>query len=103
MWEITPDERTKYRAIYDSLSPGNDGKLSGDQVKPVLMKSNLDVARLGQIWCLSDIDQDGLLNEHEFTIAMHLTYKALAGAALPETLPSELLTRMCILNIKTET
>jgi len=68
------------------------GKLSGDQVKPVLMKSNLDVARLGQIWCLSDIDQDGLLNEYEFTIAMHLTYKALAGAVLPETLPSELLT-----------
>jgi len=93
MWEITPDERTKYRAIYESLSPSADtGKLSGDQVKPVLMKSNLDVARLGQIWCLSDIDQDGLLNEYEFTIAMHLTYKALAGAVLPETLPSELLT-----------
>ena len=89
MWEISPQEREKYKAIYDSLLP-ESGKLSGDKVKPVLMKSNLDVAKLGQIWCLSDIDQDGLLTEHEFTVAMHLTYKALAGTPLPDQLPVEL-------------
>ena len=57
------------------------------------MKSNLDVNKLGQIWVLSDIDQDGMLNEHEFTVAMHLTYKALAGTPLPDQLPLELQTR----------
>ena len=93
MWDITAAEKDKYRAIYESLQPAADGKLSGDQVKPVLMKSNLDVNKLGQIWVLSDIDQDGMLNEHEFTVAMHLTYKALAGTPLPDQLPLELQTR----------
>ena len=31
MWDISPAEKDKYRAIYESLQPA-DGKLSGDQV-----------------------------------------------------------------------
>ena len=83
------------------------------------MKSGLDMTKLGNIWIMSDLDQelykirvnkikpykyhtcmlllidynceqDGMLNLHEFTIAMHLTYGAVNGADLPSELPADL-------------
>jgi hypothetical protein len=39
-WAITPEEQLKYEAIFLSLNPIN-GKLSGEQCKPVLLNSQL--------------------------------------------------------------
>ncbi|OUC47643.1 glycosyltransferase, group 1 family protein [Trichinella nativa] len=71
-WCIQPDDRKKYEDIFYSLMPVN-GKLSGEQVKP--------------IWDLSDIDKDGHLDKHEMTLALHLVYRALENDPVPDVLP----------------
>ncbi|KAM5248976.1 epidermal growth factor receptor substrate 15 isoform 2-T2 [Ctenodactylus gundi] len=66
-WAIKSEDKAKYDAIFDSLSPVN-GFLSGDQVKPVLLNSKLPVEILGRVWELSDIDHDGMLDRDEFAV-----------------------------------
>ena len=39
---------------------------------------------------MSDIDKDGFLDQHEFIVSMHLTYKATNLTPLPSELPPEL-------------
>nr|CAH7760911.1 unnamed protein product [Callosobruchus chinensis] len=89
-WTIKPNEREKYEKLFDSLQPTN-GLIPGNKVKNVLMESKLPFDTLGKIWDLADQDKDGMLNRHEFIVAMHLVYKALEKYAIPNTLPPELL------------
>lgn len=42
-----------------------------------MMSSKLPTATLGKVWDLSDIDRDGFLDRYEFTVAMHLVFRAL--------------------------
>ncbi|XP_064476952.1 epidermal growth factor receptor substrate 15-like 1 [Ornithodoros turicata] len=88
-WSIKPLEHTKYVEMFNSLGPLS-GKLPGTKVKPVMMNSKLPVDVLGRIWDLSDVDQDGALDEDEFIVAMHLVYKALDNYTIPHALPPEL-------------
>ncbi|KRZ37909.1 Epidermal growth factor receptor substrate 15-like 1, partial [Trichinella pseudospiralis] len=85
-WCIQPDDRKKYEDIFCSLMPVN-GKLSGEQVKPVLFNSGLSKNLLRKIWDLSDIDKDGHLDKHEMTVALHLVYRALENDPVPDVLP----------------
>ena len=55
-----------------------------------MVGSKLAMPILGLIWDLSDVDRDGFLDRYEFTVAMHLVFRALQGDKLPETLPEEL-------------
>ncbi|XP_046744353.1 epidermal growth factor receptor substrate 15-like 1 isoform X1 [Diprion similis] len=89
-WSIKPSERTKYDQLFDSLQPAN-GYIPGNKVKGVLMDSKLPLDTLGKIWDLADMDKDGMLDRHEFVIAMHLVYKALEKYAIPNVLPPELM------------
>ncbi|XP_020281722.1 epidermal growth factor receptor substrate 15-like 1 isoform X3 [Pseudomyrmex gracilis] len=89
-WSITPTERAKYDQLFDSLQPAN-GYISGNKVKGVLMDSKLPLDTLGKIWDLADMDKDGMLDRHEFVVAMHLVYKALEKYAIPSVLPPELM------------
>ncbi|XP_050510062.1 epidermal growth factor receptor substrate 15-like 1 isoform X2 [Diabrotica virgifera virgifera] len=89
-WTIKPSEREKYDKLFDSLQPAN-GLIPGNKVKNVLMESKLPFDTLGKIWDLADQDKDGMLNRHEFVVAMHLVYKALEKYAIPNTLPPELI------------
>ncbi|XP_038269188.1 epidermal growth factor receptor substrate 15 isoform X2 [Dermochelys coriacea] len=89
-WAVKLEEKAKYDAIFDSLSPVN-GLLSGDKVKPVLLNSKLPVDVLGRVWELSDIDHDGMLDRDEFAVAMFLVYCALEKEPVPMSLPSALL------------
>jgi len=89
-WVVTATDKGKYDTLFDSLNPSN-GKLPGSKVREVLMNSTLPVETLGKIWELADIDQDGALDRHEFTVAMHLVYKVLDNYPLPISLPPELL------------
>ncbi|KAG8518953.1 Epidermal growth factor receptor substrate 15 [Galemys pyrenaicus] len=66
-WAVKSEDKAKYDAIFDSLSPVN-GFLSGDKVKPVLLNSKLPVDILGRVWELSDIDHDGMLDRDEFAV-----------------------------------
>ncbi|KAG7202414.1 hypothetical protein KM043_018729 [Ampulex compressa] len=89
-WAIKPSERAKYDQLFDSLQPAN-GYIPGNKVKGVLMDSKLPLDTLGKIWDLADMDQDGMLDRHEFVVAMHLVYKALEKYAIPSVLPPELM------------
>jgi len=86
---VKPEEKRKYDALFDQLQPVEE-KLPGDKVRQVMVGSKLAMPILGQIWDLSDVDRDGFLDRYEFTVAMHLVFRALQGDKLPETLPEEL-------------
>ncbi|XP_029686319.1 epidermal growth factor receptor substrate 15-like 1 isoform X4 [Takifugu rubripes] len=89
-WAIRLDEKGKFEGIFDSLSPVN-GLLSGDKVRPVLINSKLPLDVLGKIWDLSDIDKNGHLDKDEFTVAMHLVYRAMEKEPVPTSLPNSLI------------
>uniref|UniRef100_A0A2I3HUL6 Epidermal growth factor receptor substrate 15 n=1 Tax=Nomascus leucogenys TaxID=61853 RepID=A0A2I3HUL6_NOMLE len=89
LWAVKPEDKAKYDAIFDSLSPVN-GFLSGDKVKPVLLNSKLPVDILGRVWELSDIDHDGMLDRDEFAVVMFLVYCALEKEPVPMSLPPSL-------------
>ncbi|XP_026168461.1 epidermal growth factor receptor substrate 15-like 1 isoform X2 [Mastacembelus armatus] len=89
-WAIRPDEKGKFEGIFESLCPVN-GLLSGDKVKPVLINSKLPLDVLGKIWDLSDVDKDGHLDRDEFSVAMHLVYRAMEKEPVPATLPTSLI------------
>ncbi|MEQ2255766.1 hypothetical protein ILYODFUR_017356 [Ilyodon furcidens] len=89
-WAIRPDEKGKFEAIFESLSPVK-GLLSGDKVRPVLVNSKLPLDVLGKIWDLSDVDKDGHLDKDEFTVAMHLVYRTMESEPVPSSLPSSLI------------
>jgi hypothetical protein len=55
-----------------------------------MIGSKLAMPILGQIWDLSDTDKDGFLDLYEFTLAMHLIFRALQGDKMPPELPEEL-------------
>ncbi|KAI9474280.1 MAG: P-loop containing nucleoside triphosphate hydrolase protein [Benjaminiella poitrasii] len=90
-WHFESIDRHVYLPQFQSLGP-RDGKVSGTDVKPVLMKSGLPNDQLAQIWRLADIDNDGYMDIDEFCIAMHLI-KAVrtGGTQLPEKLPNTLM------------
>ncbi|XP_067108672.1 epidermal growth factor receptor substrate 15-like 1 isoform X1 [Osmerus mordax] len=89
-WAVRPEEKGKFDGIFDSLSPVN-GLLSGDKVKPVLINSKLPLDVLGRIWDLSDVDKDGQLDRDEFSVAMHLVYRAMENEPTPTALPASLI------------
>lgn len=72
-WSISPLEKAKYEQLFRSLEPIN-GYIPGNKVKGVLMDSKLPLETLGKIWDLADIDKDGKLNQHEFTIVSITPY-----------------------------
>ena len=55
-----------------------------------MMKSNLPSKVLGKIWKLADTDKDGMLDNDEFALAMHLIKTKVSGHDLPEELPRHL-------------
>uniref|UniRef100_UPI00358E2173 epidermal growth factor receptor substrate 15-like 1 isoform X2 n=1 Tax=Myxine glutinosa TaxID=7769 RepID=UPI00358E2173 len=85
-WAVKPDEKRKFDEIFNSLGPLS-GLLTGEQVRPVLLNSNLPLDLLGRVWDLSDIDRDGHLDKDEFAVAMHLVYRLLEKEPLPTSLP----------------
>ena len=89
MWTIGPTARCQFDRAFEKLS-GAMNKLPGTTVKPVFLKSGLSADQLHKIWDLSDVDEDGALDRHEFAIAMFLIHGVKAGTIkeLPERLPS---------------
>ena len=68
-----------------------DSSLRKINALQVMLNSKLPVDVLGQIWDMSDQDQDGALDMEEFVVAMHLVSKALIeNAPIPIALPPQL-------------
>lgn len=81
--------KPKYDEIFYSLSP-RDGKLSGTKVKEWMTTTLLPNSVLAHVWRLSDVDGDGMLDNEEFALAVHLIEGKLEGYWLPRELPSHL-------------
>lgn len=81
--------KPKYDEIFYNLSP-NEGKLSGTKVKEWMTSTLLPNSVLAHIWRLSDVDGDGMLDNEEFALAVHLIEGKLEGYWLPRELPSHL-------------
>jgi len=86
---VKPEEKRKYDALFDQLKPVG-GLLPGDKVRNVMLGSKMPMSMLGKIWDLADQDKDGQLDRYEFTVSMHLVYRALQGDMIPDQLPAEL-------------
>lgn len=56
-----------------------------------MVKSKLPNTVLSKIWKLADIDKDGMLDEDEFALAMHLINIKTDGNDLPTELPVHLI------------
>lgn len=87
-WVVTKD-KPKYDEIFYNLAP-NEGKLSGTKAKDWMVSTRLPNSVLGRIWKLSDVDRDGMLDDEEFALAIHLIEAKLEGHGLPGELPAHL-------------
>ena len=92
IWTIGPTARCTFDRAFEKLS-GTMHKLPGTTVKPIFLKSGLSADQLHKIWDLSDIDEDGALDRHEFAVAMFLIHGVKTGVFrdLPERLPTNLM------------
>ncbi|XP_073959054.1 putative achaete scute target 1 isoform X1 [Choristoneura fumiferana] len=86
---ICSREKPRYDSIFQGLNPV-DGKVTGAAAKTEMVKSKLPNSVLGKIWKLADIDKDGLLDDEEFALAMHLIQVKIDGHDLPPELPPHL-------------
>uniref|UniRef100_A0A4W6BQM9 Intersectin 1 n=1 Tax=Lates calcarifer TaxID=8187 RepID=A0A4W6BQM9_LATCA len=84
---ISVDERAKHDQQFHSLSPTAGGYITGDQAKNFFLQSGLPPPILAQIWALADMNSDGRMDIHEFSIAMKLIKLKLQGHPLPPALP----------------
>ena len=82
-FKIPTEEKKDYDKIFDSLDPEN-GLLSEEKVRFVLMGLKIEVSMLDKIWSLSDQDGDGCLDRYEWTVAFHLANKAMNGYPIPD-------------------
>jgi EH domain-containing protein 3/EH domain-containing protein 1 len=89
-WHFSSIDKNAHLPRFHQLGP-RDGKVSGADVKPVLVESGLMNDQLAQIWRLSDFDNDGYMDIDEFCIAVHLIKAVQNGAQLPEKLPATLM------------
>uniref|UniRef100_A0A8C2X5V6 Intersectin-1 n=1 Tax=Cyclopterus lumpus TaxID=8103 RepID=A0A8C2X5V6_CYCLU len=84
---ISVDERAKHDQQFLSLSPTAGGYITGDQARNFFLQSGLPPPILAQIWALADMNSDGRMDIHEFSIAMKLIKLKLQGHPLPPALP----------------
>ncbi|XP_006522998.1 intersectin-1 isoform X5 [Mus musculus] len=86
VWAITVEERAKHDQQFLSLKP-IAGFITGDQARNFFFQSGLPQPVLAQIWALADMNNDGRMDQVEFSIAMKLIKLKLQGYQLPSTLP----------------
>ncbi|CEG65464.1 hypothetical protein RMATCC62417_02251 [Rhizopus microsporus] len=89
-WKISPQDKARYREIFNAWEGSNTGFMSGDTAKDVFTQSQLPPRDLMKIWNLADSENRGSLDIDEFCIAMHLIYRKLNGFEIPNKLPPEL-------------
>ena len=92
-WLVYTSNREKFQEwcnIFESLNPIG-GRISGTIGKLALQKSGLSNSTLKIVWNLADVNEDGMLDCHEFCLAMYLIDLSLNGDIdLPTELPTHL-------------
>uniref|UniRef100_A0A8C4QS43 Epidermal growth factor receptor pathway substrate 15 like 1 n=1 Tax=Eptatretus burgeri TaxID=7764 RepID=A0A8C4QS43_EPTBU len=82
-------EKRKFDEIFNSLGPLS-GLLTGEQVRPVLLNSNLPLDLLGRVCCIFQKQLKLLQSQSNLESAMHLVYRLLEKEPLPTSLPHRL-------------
>ncbi|XP_066455113.1 intersectin-1 isoform X3 [Eleutherodactylus coqui] len=90
IWTITVEERAKHDQQFHGLQP-TSGYITGDQARNFFLQSGLHPPVLAQIWALADMNNDGRMDQLEFSIAMKLIKLKLQGYPLPTALPAAML------------
>ncbi|ENN74083.1 EH domain-containing protein 3 isoform X2 [Dendroctonus ponderosae] len=86
---IVNREKPRYDEVFNQLNPVG-GKVTGMAAKSEMVKSKLPNTVLSKVWKLADVDQDGMLDNDEFALAMHLINIKIEGNELPSELPDHL-------------
>lgn len=88
---LTCQDRSKFSKIFLGNNPQN-GALSGERVRDLLLKSRLPPATLSQIWDLADIQRRGVLDVGDFIVAMYLVQACMNRqlTSIPDFLPTEI-------------
>jgi len=85
-WAVSGTQKAAFDTKFYSLEL-QSGKASGQQVMSLMLQSQLSKEVLRSIWDLSDIDQDGAMDNEEFALCMYLIEMTKDGVKLPPTLP----------------
>jgi hypothetical protein len=89
-WKISPEDKQRYREVFQAWDAAGTGYMSGEIAKEVFTQSQLPPNDLQKIWNLADADNKGSLDIDEFGVAMHLIYRRANGLNIPNELPTEL-------------
>jgi hypothetical protein len=86
-YSLTPQERTFYKTLYDSIH-GKPSGIPADAVVSLFAKAtpNLSTSVLGEIWNLADYQSSGTLTPQGFDIACRLVGHAQAGQTASQDL-----------------
>jgi epidermal growth factor receptor substrate 15 len=90
-WVMSNQQKKQYGAIFDTLDIEHQSFITSSAVANFLMTSKLPNQILANIWELANLDQSDNFTKQEFSIAMYLVQKKLAGYELPEETPIELI------------
>lgn len=90
-WIMSKQQKEQYGAIFETLDNDKRGSITGGEVANFLMTSKLPSGDLAAIWELANLDQASDFTKQEFSIAMYLIQKKLAGYQLPIDTPIELI------------
>lgn len=90
-WILTPDKKTQFDSIFDSLDKNRVGSLGSQILVNFFLSSKLSQETLATIWDLADIHNNAEFTKVEFAIAMFLIQKKNAGQELPDVIPPQLL------------
>jgi hypothetical protein len=77
------EDLARYEGYFHQLDTHGTGTINSTQAQPLFDKAGLDPSVLAQIWTFADQDQDNLLSQQEFTVAIHLAMHAFHTGFLP--------------------
>ncbi|KAJ3008628.1 hypothetical protein HKX48_008428 [Thoreauomyces humboldtii] len=89
-WAIKDDEKAQFDQHFDTIDQSKKGYVTGQESYGLFMKAQIPQADLAKIWDLANISKEGVLKKDEFAVAMHLIRSRMAGTAVPQTLPADL-------------
>ena len=82
--------KTQSDMVFYTLEGAASGVVGGMAVKGMMEESGLGMDVLAKIWDLSDVDQDGFLDDVEFALAVYLIKETQATGVAPDALSADL-------------
>jgi hypothetical protein len=89
-WVVNSSDKVVYDNKYYDLGP-EQGRLSGEKAKKVLLDSGIPKLELRKIWDLCDTQKAGSLDNEEFALAMWFVDQVQKGKQVPKTLAENMI------------